>query len=78
MKLLRPMEVAERLSVSRGKIYQMIKKGAVPSVNIDGCLRIPEEALQKMILQQLGEGKASSIIEDIHVLSGGRAERRKG
>lgn len=77
MQLLRPKEVMSRLAVSRGKVYQMIRDGVIPAVNIDGCLRVPEEALNRMIREQLSkwEGKSSASREGLHVLFGGRAER---
>lgn len=38
--LLRVPEVAHRLGLSRGKVYQLIQSGALPSVRIDGSRRI--------------------------------------
>ena len=78
MKLLRASEVMIKLSVSRGKVYQMIKKGVIPSVYIDGCVRVPEQAIDELICRQLKQqaGYDGAKIEDLHVLFGGRAERR--
>jgi excisionase family DNA binding protein len=42
-RLLRPWEVADRLSVSRSEAYRLIKAGKVPSMAIDegrGQLRV--------------------------------------
>lgn len=38
--LLRVPEAAQRLGLSRGKVYQLIQSGALPSVRIDGSRRI--------------------------------------
>jgi excisionase family DNA binding protein len=38
--LLRVPEAASRLSMSRGKVYELIRSGALPSVRIDGARRI--------------------------------------
>lgn len=76
MRLLKVAEVMNKLNISRGKAYSMIKKGAIPSVNIDGCIRIPENLVDEMLYSQLGiEGKQDAKIENIYVLSGGKAER---
>lgn len=79
MQLLRPKEVMIKLAVSRGKVYQMIRDGVIPAVNIDGCLRVPEESLNILIREQLAEraGKTGASIEGMRVLFGGRAERSK-
>ena len=77
MKLLKVSEVMGKLSISRGKAYQMIRNGVILSVNIDGCIRIPEEHLDEMIYRQLIEraGEDRESIEKINNLCGGRAER---
>jgi excisionase family DNA binding protein len=38
--LLRVPEVASRLSMSRGKVYELIRSGVLPSVRIDRARRI--------------------------------------
>jgi excisionase family DNA binding protein len=53
--MLKPKEVMMKLSVSRSKVYQLIRDGIIPSVNIGGCLRVPEEALNALLRQQLFE-----------------------
>jgi hypothetical protein len=78
MKLLKVTQVMEKLNISRGKAYSMVKKGIIPSVNIDGCIRVPEQLLNKMLYRKLGiEGKPDTKTENIHILSGGEAERSK-
>lgn len=77
MKLLRPKEVMQKLAVSKGKVYQMIRDGVIPSVNIDGCLRVPEEYLNAMIREQLAKRAGNKVMskEELCVLRGGRAGR---
>jgi excisionase family DNA binding protein len=38
--LLRIPEVAQRLSLSRAKVYELMAAGVLTSVKIDGCRRI--------------------------------------
>lgn len=74
MKLLKVAQVIEKLNISKGKAYAMIKKGVIPSVNIDGCIRVPEEVLEEMIFRQLKpkiKGKSKIRVENVHVLSSG-------
>jgi excisionase family DNA binding protein len=53
MNMLKIAEVAEMLKISESKAYKMVKKGTMPHVNIDGCIRIPEQMLLDMIQNQL-------------------------
>jgi excisionase family DNA binding protein len=45
--LLRPGEVAAAISCGRTKTYELIARGAIRSVRIDGAIRIPVEALSE-------------------------------
>jgi excisionase family DNA binding protein len=45
-RLLRVMEVAERLQISRSKAYELIESGAMPHYRIGGSVRVAEEQLQ--------------------------------
>jgi excisionase family DNA binding protein len=47
--LLTVPEVAERLRLSRSKIYILMSRGDIASVNIDRARRIPDEALRDFI-----------------------------
>jgi len=47
--LLRVNETAERLSLGRTKAYQLIARGVIPSVRIDGAVRVPAEALEEYV-----------------------------
>lgn len=77
MRLLKVSDVMRKLAISRGKAYQMIRDGIILSVDIDGCIRVPERCLDEMIYQQLvaKAGKDRESIENINKLFGDRAER---
>jgi excisionase family DNA binding protein len=79
-RLLTPQEVMERLSMSQGKVYQLIRKGVIPSVFDQGRIMVPEDDLNEMLYQQLEhwEGNKPALREGFLVLSGGRAGRREG
>jgi excisionase family DNA binding protein len=51
--VLRPAEAAEALGVSRSKVYELIAAGAIPSVRVGGCIRVPLAALREWIDRQL-------------------------
>jgi excisionase family DNA binding protein len=46
--LIRPVEAAHLLSVSRSKIYELLNSGVLPSIKLDGMTRIPLAALRKL------------------------------
>jgi excisionase family DNA binding protein len=52
--LLRIDEVAALIGVSRTTAYALVNKGEIPSVRIGGLLRIPNEALRKLIEERAG------------------------
>ena len=47
--LLRVKETAEVLSLGRTKAYELIAKGIIPSVRIDGAVRVPAAALEEYV-----------------------------
>jgi excisionase family DNA binding protein len=47
--LLKVPEVAARLSMSRGKVYELIRSGALPSVLIDRSRRIRARDLEDFV-----------------------------
>lgn len=47
--LLNPKEAAEMLSVSRAKLYELLAAGKLHSLRIDGCRRIPVQALHTYV-----------------------------
>jgi excisionase family DNA binding protein len=53
--LLRPVEAAEAIGVSRSKIYELLASGDLPSVRIGASVRVPVEALRAWIAEQLDD-----------------------
>jgi excisionase family DNA binding protein len=51
--MLRVIETAEALGVSRSKAYELIAAGEIPSVRLGGCVRVPVDALRAWIERQL-------------------------
>lgn len=49
--LLRPVEVAELLSISRTKAYELIAAGVLPSVRVGASVRVPAAQLRTWIEQ---------------------------
>jgi excisionase family DNA binding protein len=47
--LLRVPEVAARLSMSRGKVYELMRSGALPSVRIDRSRRVRTHDLEAFV-----------------------------
>ena len=47
--LLRPVEAAELLSISRSKAYELIAAGVLPSVQVGGSVRVPAVQLRAWI-----------------------------
>ena len=50
--MLRVVEAAQALGVSRAKAYALIAAGEIPSVRLGGCVRVPVEALRSWIERQ--------------------------
>jgi excisionase family DNA binding protein len=48
--LLRPVEVAQMIGVSRSKVYELIAGGVLPAVRLEGgrLIRVPCEAVSRM------------------------------
>jgi excisionase family DNA binding protein len=58
--LLRPVEVAEALGISRSKAYELIAAGTIPSVRIGGGIRVPVDGLRAWIARQTAERTEAS------------------
>jgi excisionase family DNA binding protein len=48
-RLYRVREVAEITALGHTKAYELIKRGVIPSVKIDGCIRVSRQALEAFI-----------------------------
>jgi excisionase family DNA binding protein len=57
--LLKPEEVAECLNIGRSKVYELMRAGALESVQIGTCRRVPRTALDEYI-NQLRAGLVAS------------------
>ena len=44
--LLRPTEAAELISLSRSKVYALLRDGTIPSVRVGKSLRVPRRELE--------------------------------
>jgi excisionase family DNA binding protein len=47
--LLSPTEAAAALGIGRWKLYDLMRKGLLRSIKIDGCRRIPAIALAEFV-----------------------------
>jgi excisionase family DNA binding protein len=48
-KLLKALDIAKVLNMSRSKAYQMMKVGSIPTVRIDRLVRVREQDLHDFI-----------------------------
>jgi len=49
--LLTPVEAAHALGIGRSKVYELLRTGALGSVRIDTCRRIPVAALESLVAE---------------------------
>ncbi|MFI9171676.1 helix-turn-helix domain-containing protein [Streptomyces lincolnensis] len=54
-QLLKVPEVMARLKVGRSKVYDLIRTHRLASIKVDGCRRIPDDAVTDFIRRGLGE-----------------------
>jgi excisionase family DNA binding protein len=54
--LLKPEQVAEALAIGRTKTYALLAEGRIPSIRIDGSIRVPIESLRRWIAEHTKEG----------------------
>lgn len=55
---LRPAEVAQTLGIGRSKTYELLASGAIPSVRIGSSIRVPVDALNAWMREQLERSAA--------------------
>jgi len=53
--LLTVPDVMVTLKVGRTKVYDLIRTHRLASIKVDGCRRIPAEAVQDFVRSRLGE-----------------------
>ena len=56
--LCTPEEAARALRVGRNKVYELMGSGALPSVKLGRCRRVPVDALRRFVTE-LAEGSAA-------------------
>ncbi|MDQ0582170.1 helix-turn-helix domain-containing protein [Streptomyces rishiriensis] len=54
-ELLTVPEVMIRLKVGRTKVYDLIRTHRLASLKVDGCRRIPDDAVRDLIRRGIGE-----------------------
>jgi excisionase family DNA binding protein len=47
--LLTPVEAATALGIGRSKVYELLRAGALPSVRIGRCRRIPVSGIMEYV-----------------------------
>ena len=63
--LLRPEEVAESLGLSRSRVYELLATNIIPSIAVGRSRRIPAEALQAWVAQQVKEQAADGATANL-------------
>ncbi len=48
--LLTPVEAAQALGIGRSKVYELLSSGALASVRIGSCRRVPADALHSFVV----------------------------
>lgn len=51
-----PAEAGRRLSISRSKAYELIRRGELPARKFGASIRIPAEAIEEMARQTMTPG----------------------
>ncbi|MFF3502176.1 helix-turn-helix domain-containing protein [Streptomyces sp. NPDC003247] len=54
-ELLTVPEVMTRLKVGRTKVYDLIRTRRLASLKVDGCRRIPDDAVRDFVRREIGE-----------------------
>lgn len=49
--LLTPVEAAHALGIGRSKVYELLSSGALDSVRIGSCRRVPADALHTFLVE---------------------------
>ena len=58
-KLLKAVQVADRLNVSRAQAYRLMQEGDIPTVRIRGSIRVRPEDLDRYIQENLSGKKVA-------------------
>lgn len=60
-QLLKAVEVAEKLNVSRAFAYQLMRQGVIPTVKILGARRVRPEDLQRFIMENISKKRQIAL-----------------
>ena len=58
--LLTPEQAAQRLGISRWKVYDLLRRGSLVSIRIGSCRRIPTRAIEELVADLLRDASGSS------------------
>jgi excisionase family DNA binding protein len=59
--LLKPIEAAEVLGLSRSSVYELIRSGELPTVLVGGIRRVPMAELKRMVAAKVKGEEAGDV-----------------
>jgi len=62
-RLLTIAETASALSIGRSSVYELLRRGEIPSVKLGRARRVPAAALDEFVAKRLREQAADADIE---------------
>jgi excisionase family DNA binding protein len=74
--LFKPGEVGDALGVCRSKAYALISRGIIPSIRIDGSVRVPVAALKAWIAERTREQVDAVSAPPLSVVTDAPAARK--
>jgi len=60
LAVLKPADIAARLGVTTGRVYQLIRAGVIPALRIGGALRVPSAAWDEWLDVQRRQAVATA------------------
>jgi excisionase family DNA binding protein len=64
--LLTPVEAASALGIGRTKLYELLKTGALASVQIGSSRRVPQAALEALVADLWTSGSVHRSADEAH------------
>lgn len=58
--LLKPEQAAAQLGIGRAKMFELLAAGAIESVKIGRCRRVPSEAVEAYVARLRNEAQAAA------------------
>ena len=71
--LLRPIEAADAIGLSRSAIYQLLASGELPSIRIGGSVRIPVDKLREWLDRKAAATGSEVATESERMVAAGAA-----